>query len=57
MTEREKEGTSQLRFFCVDKKGDGEFSAIIIDLRRRPVSLGQVKVYVTHPTMKSKKQL
>ena len=44
MTEREKEGTSQLRFFCVDKKGDGEFSAIIIELRiKASYSLSSLK--------------
>lgn len=33
-TERKEDGRNQLRFFCVEKsKGDGEFSAIIVEFK------------------------
>ena len=33
MNDREKGKANQLRFFCVNKKRDGEFSAIITELK------------------------
>ena len=33
MNDREKGGTNQLRFFCVNKNRDGKFSAIIMELK------------------------
>ena len=33
MNDREKGGTNQLRFFCVNKKRDEKFSAIIMELK------------------------